>query len=473
VTDVLKQLQDHFAGELSVERELGGGGMSQVVLALDTRLNRRVVIKLLPPHVTATISSDRFEREIMLSAALQHPNIVPVLSAGKVNGLPYFIMPFIEGESLRARMMRGPLSARETVNILKDVCRALAFAHGRGVIHRDIKPDNILLSAGARAAVVTDFGVAKALSASRHSGDKPTLRTVTGVGMSPGTPAYMAPEQAAADPNTDHRADIYALGIVAYEMLAGTPPFHGRSPQALLAAQMSETPPALWSRRYDVPKPLADLVMQSLEKDPRRRPESAASVLRTLEDPSIVSDVFAAPPAARKRSTRKAIMAGVTLLLMIAAALWVTRWLRSQSGVAPTATLSTSSAAPRSIAVLPLTSIGNDERARAAGDGIASELVNAVARVEGFRVASLTESRAAFDSARGIAALGRALGVVYLLEGTVQRERDRLRVMMRLVRVANDSTMWAETFQGSADSAFVLQDAIARSVAAAAVRVPR
>jgi serine/threonine-protein kinase len=472
VSDVLKQLQEHFAGELIVERELGGGGMSQVVLALDTKLNRRVVIKLLPPHVTATISSDRFEREIMLSAGLQHPNIVPVLSAGKVNGLPYFVMPFIEGESLRARMMRGPLSARETVNILKDVCRALAFAHGRGVIHRDIKPDNILLSAGARAAVVTDFGVAKALSASRHSGDKPAMRTVTGVGMSPGTPAYMAPEQAAADPATDHRADIYALGIVAYEMLAGTPPFHGRSPQALLAAQMSETPPALWSRRYDVPKPLADLVMQSLEKDPRRRPESAASVLRTLEDPSIVSDVFAAPPTVRRQSTRKALVAGVAVLAIAAAALWVTRWLQSQAGAAPTATLTTS-VAPRSIAVLPLSSIGNDDRARAAGDGIASEVVNAVARVEGYRVASLTESRAAFDSARGIQALGRALGVVYVLEGTVQRERERLRVMMRLVRVANDSTMWAETFQGSADSAFTLQDAIARAVAAAAVRVPR
>ena len=232
MADFKAQLQQQFGDEYRIERELSGGGMSQVVLAHDTRHNRRVVIKLLPASVTQAISAERFEREILLSAALQHPNIVPVLSSGKVNGLPYFVMPFIDGESLRLRIRRGPLSVRETVNILKDVCRALSFAHGRGIIHRDIKPDNVLLSTGAGAAVVTDFGVAKAIMTSRH-GSAPVTTTgrATGVGVSLGTPAYMAPEQAAADPNVDHRADIYALGILGYEMLAGAPPFHGRSPR--------------------------------------------------------------------------------------------------------------------------------------------------------------------------------------------------------------------------------------------------
>jgi eukaryotic-like serine/threonine-protein kinase len=215
VSDLLADLQAHFADKYLLERELGGGGMSRVFVARDERLDRRVVIKLLPPSVTATISADRFKREIMLAAGLQHPNIVPVLAAGEFGTLPYFIMPYIDGESLRARMMRGPLSVRETVTILKDVVRALAFAHGRGIIHRDIKPDNVLLASGA--AVVTDFGVAKAISASRQQqGVRASAPTMTGVGTSLGTPAYMAPEQAAADPSTDHRADLYALGIVAY-----------------------------------------------------------------------------------------------------------------------------------------------------------------------------------------------------------------------------------------------------------------
>jgi serine/threonine protein kinase len=187
VPDLLADLQSHFADTYVLERELGGGGMSRVFVARDERLDRRVVIKLLPPQVTATISAERFKREIMLAAQLQHPNIVPVLSAGELGTLPYFVMPFIDGESLRARMMRGPLSVRETVTILKDVVRALGFAHNRGIIHRDIKPDNVLLAAGA--AVVTDFGVAKAISASRQQqGVRPAAPTTTGVGTSLRTP---------------------------------------------------------------------------------------------------------------------------------------------------------------------------------------------------------------------------------------------------------------------------------------------
>ena len=215
--ELQKRLQDHLGAAYTVENEMGGGGMSRVFLAIDHALNRKIVVKVLPQSLAATVSVDRFRREIMLAAKLQHPHIVPVLAAGELGELPYFVMPFIEGESLRLRIQRGPLSVRETVGIMRDVARALSFAHRIDIVHRDIKPDNILLSAGS--AVVTDFGVAKALTESRNAqvvgGGGSTM---TAAGVSLGTPQYMAPEQAAADPKTDHRADIYALGIVGYEM---------------------------------------------------------------------------------------------------------------------------------------------------------------------------------------------------------------------------------------------------------------
>jgi serine/threonine-protein kinase len=405
----------------------------------------------------------------MLSAALQHPNIVPVLSAGKVDGLPYFLMPFIDGESLRARMIRGPLSARETVNILKDITRALAFAHGRGVIHRDIKPDNVLLTTGG-AAVVTDFGVAKALSASMHSGGKSGYKSMTGIGMSPGTPAYMAPEQAAADPATDHRADLYALGIVGYEMLTGAPPFHGRSPQALLAAQMSEKPASVSSRRYDVPKALADLLMQCLEKDPKRRPQSAAAMLRALEDPSVISGVFAVPASSSTKAWRSVIVAAGLLAAVAAFMVWRTTSAASDAA-APLPSDSVSAVVARSLAVVPLSGVGGDQRARVAAEGLTSEVLNAVAGVSGLRVASQAAIRTAADSGASLLTLGRSLGVTHVLEGTVQRERQLLRVILRLVRVANDSTVWSSSFNGSTDSTLALQDAVARAVAAAAAQL--
>ena len=466
MSDLISDLQAHLGSEYTVERELTGGGMSRVVVARDVALDRQVVIKVLPPNVTATISVDRFRREIMLAAALQHPNVVPVLRAGELNGVPYFVMPYIEGESLRARMMRGPLSVRETVTILKDVARALAFAHGRGIIHRDIKPDNVMLSAGA--AVVADFGVAKALSASRTTGPRPVAPTITGVGTSPGTPAYMAPEQAAADPKTDHRADIYSLGIVAYEMLTGTPPFHGRSPQMLLAAQLSEKPAPLSTRRYDVPKLLSDLINQCLEKDPARRPDSAVFVLRTLEDPATLSGVFEAPVSARRRWQRGRALLGTALLVATGVATW--SWSARQARLDATPPAPAVVAPPissQSIAVLPLESVGNDARSRDVAAGIASELANAMAGVAGLRVTSNATASAIRDRLRASTDRSQPLDVSLLLEGTVQRERNTLRVTVRLVQAGRDSTMWSQLFQGSADSVLQLQTTVANAAAAA------
>jgi tetratricopeptide (TPR) repeat protein/tRNA A-37 threonylcarbamoyl transferase component Bud32 len=272
------QLQSTLGPAYSIERELGGGGMSRVFVATETALGRKVVIKVLPSELAEAISIERFKREIGLAARLQHPHIVPVHAAGVVAGLPYYTMPFVDGESLRARLRKGiHLTLTEVVSVLRDVAKALAYAHGNGVVHRDIKPDNVLLSSGS--AMVTDFGVGKALTASKSSADE----TLTRGGIALGTPEYMAPEQAAADPASDHRVDLYAFGVMAYEMLAGRPPFHGRTPQQLLAAQMVERPQPIENVRPGVPSPLAQLVMKCLEKEPALRPQSATDLVNELD----------------------------------------------------------------------------------------------------------------------------------------------------------------------------------------------
>jgi len=458
-------LQAHLGTAYTVERELGGG-MSRVFVAHDHRLGRLVAIKVLLPTLAAAVNVERFNREIMLSAGLQHPNIVPVLHAGELDGLPYFVMPYIRGDSLRVRINRGPLSVRETVSILKDVARALAFAHERGIVHRDIKPDNVLLAAGA--AMVTDFGVAKALSASREHHPHHS-HTITEVGVSLGTPAYMAPEQAAADPTVDRRADLYAFGIVGYEMLIGTPPFHGRTPQAILAAQISEAPPPLAARRSDLPAALVDILMQCLEKDPARRPRSATDITRRLESPAVVSGKFAVSPATVRRGTRRLYALGALVLLAIIVS-WLALRSRSTSGVAaPGATTAqaVSSDIGPSIAVLPLTAAGGGARESGIALGMTSELTNAVSRVQGLRVASQTAATGLTNRALTLADIGNALNVAMVLEGSVQSAGNRLRVTVRLVSVRRDSTLWVDSFEGPLDSTFAVQDVASRAVVSA------
>jgi serine/threonine protein kinase len=291
-----RALGEHYV----VERELGGSGMSRVFLVTDTRLQRRVAVKVLAPELAATVSLDRFRREILLAAGLQHPHIVGVVSAGDAEGLPYFVMPFVDGESLRVRIRSGPLPIPEAVHILRDVARALTYAHAQGVVHRDIKPDSVLLASGS--ATVADFGVAKALSSARLT-PRQSDHTITSDGTSLGTPTYMAPEQAAADPATDHRADIYAFGVTAYEMVTGRLPFRADTPQELLAARLTERPRPPREERPDVPVALDRLIMACLEKRPADRPQSAAALLAALDNPEMTSGAHTAPslPAARSR----------------------------------------------------------------------------------------------------------------------------------------------------------------------------
>jgi tRNA A-37 threonylcarbamoyl transferase component Bud32/tetratricopeptide (TPR) repeat protein len=276
--DLRARVQQSLSGTHTIERELGGGGMSRVFVAKEQRLGRTVVVKVLAPELAAAISTERFEREIQLAASLQQANILPVLAAGDVDGLPFYTMPYVEGESLRARLAQGPVSIGRAMEILRDVARALAYAHAHGVVHRDIKPDNILLS--GHTAVVADFGIAKAIAAAQEQSSGSTL---TQLGTAVGTPAYMAPEQAAGDPSTDHRADIYAFGCMAYELLAGHPPFHGLSPHKLMAAHMSETPRPIEELRPDTPPALARVIARCLAKEPTQRPASAEELLRELD----------------------------------------------------------------------------------------------------------------------------------------------------------------------------------------------
>ena len=302
--DLPARLASTLGQAFRLDRELGGGGMSRVFVAEEAAFGRSVVVKVLQPQLAESINAKRFQREIHVAARLQHPHIVPLLSAGDGDGLLYYTMPFVEGESLRAKLRReGELSVADTVRILRDVAGALAYAHKHGVIHRDIKPENVLLSDGG--AVVADFGIAKALSASRASADgTSTTTTVTEQGTALGTPLYMAPEQAAGDAACDHRADLYALGTVAYEMLTGRPPFEGRPTAQLLAAHAAEAPDPVAKRRPNVPAPLAALVMACLEKHPADRPRDANEVLSALDDPSLM--VAPTPTRVMERTTRVA-----------------------------------------------------------------------------------------------------------------------------------------------------------------------
>jgi serine/threonine-protein kinase len=283
VTDNLREQLQHTLGDAyRIERELGGGGMSRVFVALETALQRHVVVKVLLPELAAGVSVERFRREIHLAAQLQHPHIVPLLSAGESEGLPYFTMPYVEGESLRARLLRErELPIPEAARVLRDVASALAYAHARGVVHRDIKPDNVLLSHGT--AVVTDFGVAKALTASSAYGAATGGPGLTSMGVTLGTPHYMAPEQGTGDPGIDHRVDIYAFGATAYEILTGDPPFSGNTPHAILGAHIVALPRPITSVRPGMPPLLGHIVMQCLEKRPADRPQSADEIIRALD----------------------------------------------------------------------------------------------------------------------------------------------------------------------------------------------
>jgi serine/threonine-protein kinase len=315
VTDIPPQLAEALRDRYRLERELGRGGMGAVYLAEDLKHRRKVAVKVLRPDLAAALGTDRFLREIELAAQLQHPAILPLHDSGQAGDSVFYIMPYVEGESLRDRLARQrELPVEDAVRILCEVLDALAYAHGKGVIHRDIKPDNIMLS--GRHALLMDFGVAKALNESAGPG------FVTTTGLALGTPSYMAPEQAMADRDTDHRADLYAVGVVGYELLAGRRPFPGNTAQQIVAAQMTQAPEDLRIHRPAVPAGLALVIMRALEKNPADRWQSAADMLARLE-PYLVSSGESlpgvAPPQVRGPARNKVLAVGIGGVLLLAA----------------------------------------------------------------------------------------------------------------------------------------------------------
>jgi len=408
------QLQSALGASYAIERELGGGGMSRVFLANEVSLNRKVVLKVLPSELAGAVMLDRFRREIQLAAQLQHPHILPVFSSGEVNGLPYFTMPFVNGESLRKQLgAAGGLPIGDTVRILREVASALAYAHRCGIVHRDIKPDNILLSHGS--AMVMDFGVAKAI----HASIRPSEEALTSEGIVIGTPAYMSPEQATGDQELDHRSDIYALGVMAYEMLAGKTPFSGRSRHAMLAAHVIEKPEPVGAQRPGMPDPLADLVMYCLQKEPRDRPQHASELVSALDSGTITAETKAAGARERREP---------------------------------------------SIAVLPFANLSADPENAYFSDGIADEIISALSSIDSLRVAARTSSFALKGRGLNVSEIAKQLNVDAVLEGSVRREKNRVRIDAQLVNATDGYLLFSERYDRELDDVFAIQEEIAKSI---------
>jgi TolB-like protein/tRNA A-37 threonylcarbamoyl transferase component Bud32 len=419
VEDLRTLLEPDFAGAYIIERELGRGGMATVFLARDLKHHRPVALKALHPHLSHVLGPERFRREIEFLAGLTHPHIVPLHDSGGTAGLLWYTMPYVDGESLRDRLRReGRLPLEEVLRITTEVADALHYAHGRGIIHRDLKPENILLSAGH--AFVADFGIARALT---QAGDD----NLTGTGFALGTPAYMSPEQAVGEHGVDARSDIFALGCVVYEMLAGEPPFTGPTPQAVLAQRLTGPAPPLRSLRADIPEPVAAAVARALAQDPVDRFSAATGFATSL-----------------------------------AAAM-------DQTGATAAATVPAVSGATsdRSIAVLPFSDMSAERDQEYLADGIAEEIINALTRLGSLRVAARSSSFAFKGRNEDVARIGRKLKVTTILDGSVRKAGNRLRVTAQLVSVTEGYQLWSERYDRELADVFAVEDEIAESVVGA------
>ena len=466
MSSISDRLLSALGGSYTIERELTGGGMALVFMGQDHDLDRKVVIKILPPELAASVSAERFRREILTVARLQHPHIVPILKAGEVDGLPYFVMPYVDGESIDIKLRRtGKFGVRETLGIMKDAARALAFAHERGVVHRDIKPGNILLASGS--ATVTDFGVAKALSSARRSGEKANGGNgLTNTGMSLGTILYMAPEQAAGDPNIDGRADIYSLGVTAYEMLAAIAPFANLNPREMLTARLTLPPPPLSTIRKDVPTGLEKLIGKCLAIDPADRFQSAADLVEALEDPQTLSGSFASANIARHgKRVKRAVIGGLALIgaIVVSAGMYA----KLHTGNASALAESTAARKPVDlgvIAVLPFVNLGTDSANAYLATGVTNAVAAKLLKTPGLRV--LAPGRPRSVKRRSDTASTANVDARLVLEGTVERIGDRLRVTARLSNTSDDVMRWADVFDRDVKDIFSVEDEIASAIVA-------
>ncbi len=446
-------LRKALAGRYRLERAIGRGGMATVWLAHDLRHDRRVALKVLHPGLAPTLGLERFQREIRFAARLQHPHILTVLDSGAApDGLLWFTMPYVQGESLRQRMDRERrLPVEDAVAIAREAAEALAFAHAEGVVHRDVKPENILLGAGH--ALVADFGIALAV----RGGE-----SLTDPGLAVGTPAYMSPEQAAGDRELDGRTDVYALGTVLYEMLAGQLPYSGPASRAGVATRHGVEVPSLSALRPEAPVVVQRAVEIALAPDPERRFATAAEFAAALGGATI-----AAAPASRLRTAippyrRPAVLLLLTALLFGLVALFT---LRSRHPSAPPTT-----PVARRLAVLPFQNLGRPEDDYFA-DGITDEIRGKLAALPGLQVTASASSAQYKRTAKSPQEIGRELGVDYLLTGKVRWEKadggSRVQVSPELIQVATASTRWQQPFDASLTDVFQVQAEVASRVAAA------
>lgn len=441
---MVNPLYASLADRYRIERELGRGGMATVFLAHDLKHDRPVALKVLHPDLARVVGPDRFLREIHLSARLQHPHIVAVHDSGEADGQLWFTMPYVEGGTLRTRLEREQqLPVADALRIATEVADALHYAHQHGVIHRDIKPENILLSgaSGRDHAMVADFGIARVLA--------PELGPrLTDSGISVGTPQYMSPEQAMAERELDPRTDIYSLGCVLYEMLTGEPPYTGPNPQAVLAKRLSEPVPHLRTGR-DVPLALEATVTKALARAPADRFSSAADFGAALQGRAEARARASAPVFARP------VAVGAALLLL---ALGVFAAFRMrQRATAPAA----------SAAVLPFVDLSPQKDQEYFSDGLTEELITTLSQVPGLRVAARTSSFQFQGQSPDVHDVGRKLDVGAVLEGSVRKNGNRLRVSAQLINVTDGYQLWSESYDRDLTDIFAVQEDVARSIVAA------
>jgi TolB-like protein/tetratricopeptide (TPR) repeat protein/tRNA A-37 threonylcarbamoyl transferase component Bud32 len=417
MADLLDRLRAALTDRYTFEREIGRGGMATVYRAQDLKHQRPVAVKVLHPYLAANLGAERFLREIQIAASLQHPHIVPLYDSGQASDLLYYVMPYVEGESLRRRLERDKqLPLEEALQLARAVAAALDYAHRHGIVHRDIKPENVMLHEGE--PMVTDFGIAKALSAAAAD-------TLTQTGATVGTPAYMSPEQAAGAVELDGRSDVYSLGCVVYEMLAGRTPFVGPTAQAIIAQCFTNPPPPLRTVRADVPEWTERVVTKALAKEPGDRYATAAQLSQALKPPG-----------------------GVATL----------------SGGASGATAALASGTPKSIAVLPFVNMSADPDNEYFTDGIAEEIINALTKIGALRVAARTSAFAFKGKNLDIRRVGEQLSVGTVLEGSVRKAGNRLRVTAQLVNVADGYHLWSERYDRELEDVFAIQDEIAGNI---------
>jgi eukaryotic-like serine/threonine-protein kinase len=458
VADLRERLQEALAGRYRLDREAGRGGMATVYLAHDVKHDRKVALKVLHPELAMTLGPERFQREIRTTARLHHPHILPVLDSGEAAGQLWYTMPFVDGESLRERLRRErQLPLEDALQITRQVADALGYAHSQGVVHRDIKPENILLSRGH--ALVADFGVARALLAA--GGDQ-----LTETGMSVGTPAYMSPEQSLADPVLDGRSDLYSLGCVLYEMLAGEAPYTGTSAQAVVAKRLREPVPHVRTVREMVPEGIDAALTRMLAKAPADRfasaREFAGALQATLRVPTPPTQV---PPAAEGRRSRWRPATAIAILLgMVIAVAALFAWRRDRASIE-------ASGSAKTVAVLPFENLGDSADAYFA-EGMTDEVRSKLAALPGIEVIARTSSVQYKQTTKNPKQIGRELGVQYLLTGTVRWAKatggaSRVQVRPELVEARSGAGRWGEAFEAPLTDVFGVQAEVAARVAGA------